>query len=115
MICNVHINIIHSTYIHPYIHNASIRVYIGMHRVQTNNICSMLTWQVVTLWYRAPEILLGSEHYSTPVDAWSIGCIFAEMLNREPLFPGDSEIDELFRIFRWVHQERHCVDLCART
>ena len=56
--------------------------------------------KVVTLWYRAPEILLGADHYSTPVDAWSIGCIFAEMLNKEPLFPGDSEIDELFRIFR---------------
>ncbi|GAB5036353.1 cmgc cdk cdc2 protein kinase [Nannochloropsis oceanica] len=58
------------------------------------------TREVVTLWYRAPEILLGAEHYSTPVDTWSIGCIFAEMLNKEPLFPGDSEIDELFRIFR---------------
>ncbi|KAK4485884.1 hypothetical protein RD792_008535 [Penstemon davidsonii] len=34
---------------------------------------------VVTLWYRAPEILLGSHHYSTPVDVWSVGCIFAEM------------------------------------
>ncbi|XP_022862523.1 cell division control protein 2 homolog A-like [Olea europaea var. sylvestris] len=56
--------------------------------------------QVVTLWYRAPEILLGSRHYSTPVDVWSVGCIFAEMVNRRPLFPGDSEIDELFRIFR---------------
>lgn len=56
--------------------------------------------QVVTLWYRAPEILLGSRHYSTPVDVWSVGCIFAEMVNRRPLFPGDSEIDELFKIFR---------------
>eukprot|EP00741_Cyanophora_paradoxa_P024531 tig00000269_g23685.t1 len=58
------------------------------------------THEVVTLWYRAPEILLGSRHYSTPVDIWSIGCIFAEMVTRHPLFPGDSEIDELFRIFR---------------
>ncbi|TMW69717.1 hypothetical protein Poli38472_001873 [Pythium oligandrum] len=58
------------------------------------------THEVVTLWYRAPEILLGAKHYSTPVDAWSIGCIFAEMVNKQPLFPGDSEIDELFRIFR---------------
>ncbi|OQR88222.1 cell division protein kinase 2 [Achlya hypogyna] len=58
------------------------------------------THEVVTLWYRAPEILLGASHYSTPVDTWSIGCIFAEMANRKPLFPGDSEIDELFRIFR---------------
>ncbi|KAL0586659.1 hypothetical protein ABG067_003647 [Albugo candida] len=58
------------------------------------------THEVVTLWYRAPEILLGAKHYSTPVDVWSIGCIFAEMVNKQPLFPGDSEIDELFRIFR---------------
>lgn len=46
--------------------------------------------QVITLWYRAPEILLGIKHYSTPVDLWSIGCIFAEMINQKPLFPGDS-------------------------
>ncbi|XP_034575976.1 cyclin-dependent kinase A-2 isoform X2 [Setaria viridis] len=58
------------------------------------------THEVVTLWYRAPEILLGARHYSTPVDVWSVGCIFAEMVNQKPLFPGDSEIDELFKIFR---------------
>jgi len=58
------------------------------------------THEVVTLWYRAPEILLGSRNYSTPVDIWSLGCIFAEMLTRNALFPGDCEIDELFRIFR---------------
>ncbi|KAL3819000.1 hypothetical protein ACJIZ3_004905 [Penstemon smallii] len=58
------------------------------------------THEVVTLWYRAPEILLGSHHYSTPVDVWSVGCIFAEMVNQRALFPGDSEIDELFQIFR---------------
>lgn len=54
----------------------------------------------MTLWYRAPEVLLGSRHYSTAVDMWSVGCIFAEMAMRQPLFPGDSEIDEIFRIFR---------------
>eukprot|EP00743_Colponemidia_sp_Colp-15_P002709 GILK01002934.1.p1 GENE.GILK01002934.1~~GILK01002934.1.p1 ORF type:complete len:309 (-),score=24.53 GILK01002934.1:191-1117(-) len=58
------------------------------------------THEVVTLWYRSPEILLGCKSYSTPVDVWSIGCIFAEMSNGHPLFPGDSEIDEIFRIFR---------------
>ncbi|XP_014644768.1 PREDICTED: cyclin-dependent kinase 3 isoform X2 [Ceratotherium simum simum] len=58
------------------------------------------THEVVTLWYRAPEILLGSKFYSTAVDVWSIGCIFAEMVTRRALFPGDSEIDQLFRIFR---------------
>ncbi|GAB1610153.1 cyclin-dependent kinase 2-like [Argonauta hians] len=58
------------------------------------------THEVVTLWYRAPEILLGSRFYSTPVDVWSLGCIFVEMITRMALFPGDSEIDQLFRIFR---------------
>ncbi|KAK7432543.1 Cyclin-dependent kinase catalytic subunit [Neonectria magnoliae] len=58
------------------------------------------THEVVTLWYRAPEILLGGRQYSTGVDVWSIGCIFAEMCTRKPLFPGDSEIDEIFKIFR---------------
>mmetsp|Transcript_5092 Transcript_5092/g.15237 ORF Transcript_5092/g.15237 Transcript_5092/m.15237 type:complete len:308 (+) Transcript_5092:260-1183(+) len=58
------------------------------------------THEVVTLWYRAPEILLGAKRYATPVDIWSIGCIFAEMVTRQPLFPGDSEIDELYKIFR---------------
>ena len=56
--------------------------------------------EVVTLWYRAPEILLGSKQYSTAIDMWSVGCIFAEMASSHPLFPGDSEIDEIFRIFR---------------
>jgi len=58
------------------------------------------THEVVTLWYRAPEVLLGSPKYSCPIDIWSIGTIFAEMVNRRPLFQGDSEIDQLFRIFR---------------
>jgi len=58
------------------------------------------THEVVTLWYRAPEVLLGGQRYSTPVDIWSIGTIFAEMANKNPLFHGDSEIDQLFRIFR---------------
>lgn len=55
---------------------------------------------VVTLWYRAPELLLCSPEYSTPIDVWSVGCIFAEFLQMLPLFPGKSEIDELNRIFK---------------
>lgn len=51
------------------------------------------THEVVTLWYRPPEILLGQKQYSTPVDIWSIGCIFSEMAHKIPLFIGDSEID----------------------
>jgi serine/threonine protein kinase len=67
--------------------------------------CSLLpipkyTHEVVTVWYRCPEILLGVEKYSFPVDCWSVGCIIAEMASLHPLFPGDSEIDTIFRIFR---------------
>ncbi|KAG8899755.1 Cyclin-dependent kinase catalytic subunit [Tulasnella sp. 403] len=59
------------------------------------------THEVVTLWYRAPEVLLGSRHYSTAIDMWSVGCIMAEMIMKgTPFFPGDSEIDQIFRIFR---------------
>lgn len=58
------------------------------------------THEVVTLWYRAPEVLLGGKQYSTGVDMWSIGCIFAEMADRKPIFSGDSEIDQIFKIFK---------------
>ncbi|KAH3765770.1 CMGC/CDK/CDC2 protein kinase [Pelomyxa schiedti] len=58
------------------------------------------THEVVTLWYRSPEILLGSQNYSTGVDIWATGAIFSELVTKQPLFPGDSEIDELFKIFK---------------
>ena len=55
---------------------------------------------VVTLWYRAPELLLQTRQYSYPIDIWSVGCIFGELLNMKPLFPGKSEIDQLNHIFK---------------
>jgi cell division cycle 2-like len=58
-----------------------------------------LTQLVVTLWYRAPELLLGVEDYDFEIDIWSVGCIFAELLTREPLFFGKNEVDQLSRIF----------------
>jgi serine/threonine protein kinase len=59
------------------------------------------THEVVTLWYRAPEVLLGEKTYTPSIDLWSIGTIMAEMSERaRPLLPGDSEIDQLFRCFR---------------
>ncbi|KAL7695087.1 cell division related protein kinase 2 cdc2-related kinase [Lotmaria passim] len=58
------------------------------------------THEVVTLWYRAPEILLGEKHYTPAVDMWSVGCIFAELARRKVLFRGDSEIGQLFEIFQ---------------
>jgi len=58
------------------------------------------THEVVTLWYRAPDILLGSKNYTTSVDIWSVGCIFAEIVNRQPLFPGQNDGDQLAKIFQ---------------
>jgi serine/threonine protein kinase len=60
------------------------------------------TREVITLWYRPPEILLGAANYSVEVDLWSLGCIFAEMVNGRPLFHGDSQIFQLMHIFRTV-------------
>eukprot|EP00916_Digyalum_oweni_P014501 GHVL01023766.1.p1 GENE.GHVL01023766.1~~GHVL01023766.1.p1 ORF type:complete len:237 (+),score=32.01 GHVL01023766.1:121-831(+) len=62
------------------------------------------THEVITLWYRAPEILLGMKRYSLAVDMWSMGCIFYEMASGKPLFCGDSEIDTLFKIFKFVER-----------
>jgi cell division cycle 2-like len=58
-----------------------------------------LTQLVVTLWYRSPELLLGTRTYDAAVDIWSLGCIFAELLTREPLFQGKNEVDQLAKIF----------------
>ncbi|CAH1117349.1 unnamed protein product [Phaedon cochleariae] len=58
-----------------------------------------LTSVVVTLWYRAPEVLLGLT-YATPVDIWSIGCIIVELYSLKPLFCGESDGDQLSKIFR---------------
>lgn len=55
---------------------------------------------VVTLWYRAPDILLGSRQYTSAIDMWSVGCIFAEMISGYPIFPGQNEQDQLLRIFK---------------
>lgn len=56
--------------------------------------------EVVTLWYRSPDVLMGSRQYATSIDIWSCGCIFAEMATGRPLFPGSSSQDQLIRIFK---------------
>jgi len=58
------------------------------------------THEVVTTWYRAPEILFGSQEYSLPIDMWSVGCILGEMATGSALFRGDSEIDTIFQVFQ---------------
>ncbi|KAK1721745.1 kinase-like domain-containing protein [Colletotrichum lupini] len=58
-----------------------------------------LTQLVVTLWYRSPELLLGAKAYGKAVDMWSVGCIFGELLTREPLLQGTNEVDQVTKIF----------------
>jgi len=60
---------------------------------------SIMTQNVCTRWYRAPEVLFGATLYGPSIDMWSIGCIFAELLLRAPIFNGGSDIDQLTKIF----------------
>lgn len=71
----------------------------GLARVYTYPLREY-THEIITLWYRAPEILLGMEKYYPTVDSWSVGCIFYELAHKKCLFCGDSEIDQIFKIFR---------------
>jgi len=56
--------------------------------------------QVVTRWYRSPELLFGAKNYGVGIDMWAIGCILAELLLRVPFLPGDTDLDQLSRIFQ---------------
>lgn len=58
------------------------------------------THQVVTRWYRCPELLFGARQYNVGVDIWALGCILAELLLRTPFLPGDSDLDQLTKIFQ---------------
>ncbi|EKX73839.1 protein kinase domain containing protein [Theileria equi strain WA] len=71
----------------------------NMKILEANASRERLTFKVVTLWYRSPELLLGAECYHFSCDLWSVGCIFAELLTGKPLFPGSNEIDQLGKIY----------------
>jgi len=58
------------------------------------------THEVITRWYRPPEILLGQKEYTNAVDIWSTGCIFAFMAQNQHIFPGENEIDQIMKIFQ---------------
>lgn len=66
----------------------------------------MMTEYVVTRWYRAPELLLNSTDYSAAIDVWSVGCIFMELINRQPLFPGRDHMHQM-RLITEVQQLLH--------
>lgn len=57
-----------------------------------------MTDYVATRWYRSPELLIGYSDYGPEVDMWAVGCIMGELSDGQPLFPGDSEIDQLYLI-----------------
>ena len=63
---------------------------------------SFMTQGVVTLWYRAPEILLGQKFYNFSIDSWSLGCIMGELIFNDVLFPGKTELDQLAKIFNLI-------------
>jgi len=63
----------------------------GLARLPDTRSAPHYTNRVATLWYRAPELLLGSNNYTTAIDMWSLGCLFFELLTLRPLFPGDRE------------------------
>jgi len=65
---------------------------------------NVLTDYVATRWYRAPEILLGSQQYTAGVDMWSVGCILGELIGGKPMFPGSSTMNQLDRILELTGQ-----------
>uniref|UniRef100_A0A8C1Z755 mitogen-activated protein kinase n=1 Tax=Cyprinus carpio TaxID=7962 RepID=A0A8C1Z755_CYPCA len=69
----------------------------GFARILTGP-CDYYTDYVATRWYRAPELLVGDTQYGPPVDVWAVGCVFAELLSGAPLWPGKSDVDQLYLI-----------------
>jgi len=65
---------------------------------QEHSTSGMLTEYVVTRWYRAPEVMLNSKHYTKALDMWSVGCILAEMITNQPLFPGKNYMNQIHLI-----------------
>ena len=81
-------------------HDGTLKIAHFEH-VQVMNTCGAYYDEVVGVrWYRAPELLLGEQRYGLEVDCWSAGCLMAQMATIRPLFPGDSDVDTLFKIFR---------------
>jgi len=72
----------------------------GLARVFEKNSDRQYSHQVATRWYRAPELLYGARKYDEGVDLWATGCIFGDLLNSSPLFPGENDIEQLCCVLR---------------
>lgn len=70
----------------------------GLARVEEQSVAGLMTEYVATRWYRAPEVILSWKQYTKAIDVWSVGCIFAELLGRKPLFQGKDYINQITRI-----------------
>lgn len=70
----------------------------GLCRIQTTK--ESMSHQIVTRWYRPPEILFGARHYTAAVDIWSLGAVVAELMCLAPLFPGSNDIDQIYKVFQ---------------
>ncbi len=68
---------------------------------------------VATRWYRAPELLVGDTAYGPPVDIWAIGCVFAELISGQALWPGKSDVDQLYLIRKTLGAWRWCACVCV--
>ncbi|EZA55816.1 hypothetical protein DMN91_011664 [Ooceraea biroi] len=74
----------------------------GLSRLMWKDGMKPYSHQVATRWYRAPELLYGARYYTSAIDMWSIGCIFCEMLNTSPLFPGETDIEQLAIVLKFL-------------
>ncbi|XP_076281206.1 cyclin-dependent kinase 20 [Lasioglossum baleicum] len=74
----------------------------GLGRLMWTDMCRPYSHQIATRWYRAPELLYGAKYYTAAIDMWSIGCIFGELLNKSPLFPGETDIEQLAIVLKYL-------------
>ncbi|XP_068968031.1 cyclin-dependent kinase 20-like isoform X1 [Bombus flavifrons] len=74
----------------------------GLGRLLWKNVTKPYSHQIATRWYRAPELLYGARYYTSAIDMWSIGCIFGELYNRSPLFPGETDIEQLAIVLKYL-------------
>nr|XP_033325823.1 cyclin-dependent kinase 20-like [Megalopta genalis] len=74
----------------------------GLGRLMWTDMCRPYSHQIATRWYRAPELLYGARYYTSAIDMWSIGCIFGELLNKSPLFPGETDIEQLAIVLKYL-------------
>lgn len=74
----------------------------GLGRLMWKDISRPYSHQIATRWYRAPELLYGARYYTSAIDMWSVGCIFGELLNKSPLFPGETDIEQLAIVLKYL-------------